>query len=87
MLKFAETGGRLIRENGGDAHTAVRIAQSDGAILRSEVHIDTRNQTSIVTVRFHRDDRYNLAVPVQMAALQRRRPHAKRRQPSAGSGG
>jgi hypothetical protein len=69
VLKFAESGRpTIIRENGGDAPASgeFRIAQTDGAILRSDVHIDTKNQTSTVTVKFHRDERYGLAVPVQM---------------------
>lgn len=59
----------LLREDNGDApaHGRFWIAQSDGAILRSEIQIDTLVQTSRIITTFQRDARFGVAVPVEMS--------------------
>jgi hypothetical protein len=69
VLRFEESGRpTIIRESNGDApaHGRYWIARTDGAVLRSELLIDTAKQKTRVTSSFHRDERFGVAVPVQM---------------------
>jgi len=72
VLKFSESGRPTIvhQNNGADLPCDGRywIAAS-GTLLKSEMLLNTRQQTTRVTITFRPDDRLGVAVPVKMEEI------------------